>query len=119
MKNESCNYYKKYNNRKLFNHKNIMLIILALLFLFSITFLFIKNVNAETSPEYDKIYVSVMINEGDTLSLYAEKYAYSPEYFNTYIDETCYINNLKNDTLLAGSYLLIPIYVEHSSYVSN
>ena len=111
MKNKS--YYNFKKNRRLINHNFIMLIILALLILFSLTFLFIKKVNAKTSPEYDKIYVSVMINEGDTLSSYAEKYAFSPEYYDTYIKETCYINNLKNDTLLAGCYLLIPIYVEN------
>ena len=95
----------------LLNNKFIMLIIFALLLLFSLSILFFNNAHAETSSDYEKVYVSIEIKEGDTLSSYAEKYALSPSQYDEYIDELYYINNLKNDRLYSGSYLLIPVYI--------
>ena len=108
-------YYKRCNNKSIksfVNSNYIMLIILAILSFVLISVLFFNNANAETTTEYEKVYISIEINEGDTMSLYAEKYAISPKYYDDYIEEIRYINNLKNDNLLSGCYLLIPVYVE-------
>ena len=99
-----------YNKRSSVNNNNIMVIIFTFLILFVFTISLINNVQAKTNKEHDKIYVSIEIKQGDTLSSYAEKYAAASSDYDEYIEEIRYINNLKNDTLYAGCYLLIPIY---------
>ena len=107
---------KKFCKQQSFlNHvsrKYVMLTIFTLFFLFIFSISLINIVKAKSVKEYDKVYVSIEIKQGDTLSSYAQKYAVSPSKYNDYIDEVRYINNLKDDTLYAGCYILIPLYYE-------
>lgn len=102
-------YLSRYLRNIIVTRKYIMLTFAVLIIL---TVCLINNVQAKSSKEYSKVYLSIEIGQGDTLSSIAERYAISSEYYNDYIEELRYINNLKNDTIYAGCYLLIPIYKE-------
>ena len=81
--------------------------ILILIIIFSLT----KVDAANTKIHSHKYYVSVQINYGDTLTSIAEDYM-TEEYSSKkeYIREVKKINNLGDDTIIAGNYLIIPIY---------
>ena len=89
-----------------------MLTIVSVLLLLFLTIGILNYVHAESAKEYNKVYVSIEIKQGDTLTSIAERYAVSSDHYEDYIEELCYINNLKNDTLYTGCYLLIPVYTE-------
>ncbi len=97
-------------NGKKINHNIIMLTSMVLLIL-SITF-FGKMLiaHADQAVTYDKSFVSIEIKNGDTLTTIAETYAISTVEYEDYISEVMRINNLKNDKIHAGCYLMIPIY---------
>lgn len=71
-----------------------------------------QAVRADESISYDKSFMSIEIQQGDTLHSIAEEYAVSGVNCDTYISEVKNINNLHSDTIHAGCYLLIPIYQE-------
>ena len=96
--------------RNMVTRKYIMFTILTFIFVLFLTITLFNNVQAKSEAEYNKVYVSIEIKSGDTLSSYAERYAVSPSDYDEYIEELRYINNLKDDTLYAGCYLLIPVY---------
>ncbi len=61
-----------------------------------------------------KVFKSIVIYGGDTLSSIADEY-YSPEWKDrfSYIHEVSRINHLDNDEkLIAGNYLIVPYYIE-------
>ncbi|MCM1180180.1 MAG: LysM peptidoglycan-binding domain-containing protein [Clostridium sp.] len=91
-------------------NNNIMLI--SLLFITVILSLAIgfRMVHASRSVEYDKSFVSIEIESGDTLTSIAQEYAPSGAVYTDYIVEVKNINNLQSDTIHAGCYLMIPVY---------
>lgn len=95
-----------YNNR-------IMLTILCVLFLSLFTIRGMQLVKADEALSYDKSFVTIEIEEGDTLSSIAKEYALSEAGYADYIAEVKSINNLKNNTIHAGCYLLVPVYNIH------
>lgn len=95
-----------YNNR-------IMLTILCVLFLSLFTIRGMQLVKADEALSYDKSFVTIEIEEGDTLSSIAKEYALSETGYADYIAEVKSINNLKNNTIHAGCYLLVPVYNIH------
>ncbi|MBD5542997.1 MAG: LysM peptidoglycan-binding domain-containing protein [Lachnospiraceae bacterium] len=64
-----------------------------------------------TNETYYKYYTSILIQDGDSLWSLAEENR--DEHFSSqkaYMDEIRKINNLSDDTLLSGQYLIIPYY---------
>lgn len=94
---------KVYNNR----------IMLSVLVIAIILFLIINSITvayADKAVEYEKSFVSIEIRQGDTLTSIAETYAKSEAEYQDYIEEVMSINNLKNDIIHNGCYLLVPVY---------
>ena len=94
------------------NGNILMLTIVSFLLLAILMINNISRVYAGSEAEYDKSYISIEIQEGDTLSSIAEQYAISPAKYKDYIDEVKYTNNLKSDMIHADCYLLVPVYNE-------
>lgn len=67
-------------------------------------------VKADKKQIYAKSFTSIEVQTGDTLSSIASTYADSPAHYNDYIEEVISINNLKDDTIHAGCYLMVPVY---------
>lgn len=95
---------------KLINNNRIMLTFICVLFLSVFTIGGMKLVHADESITYDKSFITIEIEEGTTLTMLAEQYAVSEADYRDYIDEVKSINNLKNDTIHTGCYLLVPVY---------
>lgn len=95
---------------KLIYNNRIMLTILCIIFLSVFTIGGIHLVWADESLQYDKSFATITIEEGDTLTSIAEQYAISEAEYRDYINEVKSINNLKDDTIHAGCYLLVPVY---------
>lgn len=102
-------------NRTIVSRRRIWMvgtIILALLILFSLYF-FSKTVTAQRDGERAKIVTSIEVKKGDTLWSIASRYI-TDEYddINDYIDELKDSNGLTSDTIHAGSYIIVPYYVD-------
>lgn len=96
--------------KKVINNNNIMLTVAVLV---GITLLFfggMKIVNADEAKEYEKSFVSIEIEHGDTLTSIAQEYAKSEADYKDYIEEVKTINSIKDDTIHSGCYLLVPVY---------
>lgn len=74
------------------------------------------SINALASSEkdiasYNKYYVSIRIESGDTLWTIADEYV---EGFNLskldYITEVCQINGISEDNIHAGDYIVVPYF---------
>ena len=95
---------------KLIDNNNIMLTILVILF-FSIFILgSMSMVRASDSIQYAKSFISIEVESGDTLTSIAKEYAISVAHYSDYVEEVKNINNLKDDRIYAGCYLMIPVY---------
>lgn len=92
-----------YNNR-------IMLSVLVIAIILFLIINSIKVAYADKAVEYEKSFVSIEIRQGDTLTSIAETYAKSEAEYQDYIEEVMSINNLKNDIIHNGCYLLVPVY---------
>jgi cell division protein YceG involved in septum cleavage len=96
--------------KKLVVGNNIMLIIFVMLVAF-FSFMFgMCFVHADEKVEYDKSFISIEVNDGDTLTSIAQDYAISAAEYDDYISEVKNINNLDGDTIHTGCYLLVPVY---------
>ncbi len=91
-------------------NNNIMLIILFIVAVLLSLFIGFRMVHANESVEYEKTFVSIEIESGDTLTSIAKEYAPSSDAYTDYIIEVKNINNLQNDTIHAGCYLMVPVY---------
>lgn len=72
-------------------------------------------VKADESVQYNKSFISIEIESGDTLSSIAKEYAIMGTEYDDYIQEVRNINNLSSDTIHTGCYLMIPVYEVVSS----
>ena len=91
-------------------NNNIMLTIVAILILGLSFFGGMRFVMADEAVEYEKSFISIEIEAGDTLTSIAQKYAISEAEYQDYMEEVKSINNIKDDTIHQGCYLLIPVY---------
>lgn len=98
---------------KAINRNNIMLIIVGILIIISFIIGHMTSVRADESRSYDKSFTTIAIEEGTTLTDIAMEYAVSEADYSDYIAEVKEINNLNQDTIHAGCYLLIPVYREY------
>lgn len=96
--------------RRIVYCNRIMLTMLLISFLCLCVIGGIHHVLADENIIYDKSFVSIEISEGDTLSSIAEQYAISPSEYSSYVEEVKSINNLKDDTINSGCYLMVPVY---------
>ena len=95
--------------------RNVMLCLLTLVLVISFSFTFFSfRTKAQSSDEeiLYKYYKSVMVEDGDTLWQYADTYGNSQYYdsHDAYIKEVMEMNFLKDDTIVAGQYLILPYY---------
>lgn len=87
-----------------------MLTIAVVLILTIIFFGGMSIVKADEAVEYEKSFISIEIENGDTLTSIAQEYAKSAADYSDYIDEVKSINSIKGDTIHTGCYLLVPVY---------
>ncbi len=102
--------------RKIVYNKKIMSTVFAFLI---ISCAFISKITvayADEAIEYEKSFISIEIKNGDTLSSIAETYAKSEAEYEEYIFEVMSINNLDNDIIHSGCYLLVPVYTVISQH---
>lgn len=93
-------------------------IMLSTIITIVILFMIVNSITvayADDMIEYEKSFISIEINEGDTLTSIAETYAKSEAEYQDYIEEVISINNLKNDIIHNGCYLLVPVYTAAST----
>ena len=98
----------------IYNNK-IMLTIGAVIILSISVIGSIAVVKADESIQYNKSFISIEIEYGDTLSSIAQEHAIMDTEYDDYIQEIRNINNLSSDTIHAGCYLMIPVYEVVSS----
>lgn len=72
-----------------------------------------QKVTAQAATSRDKYFTSIMIESGDTLwSIANENMTEEYASVQDYIDEVKTINNLHEDYITAGCYIVIPYYAE-------
>lgn len=91
-------------------NNNFMLTIVIVTAIVLSLFTGMRMVHASERVEYEKAFISIEIAPGETLMSIAEDYAVESSNYNDYIDEVKKINNLENDTIHAGCYLMVPVY---------
>lgn len=97
------------NRRKIYNNRIMLTVAMVMVFVLMILGS-MKLVYADKGVEYEKSFLSFEVKEGDTLTSIAAEYAISEAEYSDYMEEVKSINNLKDDTIHAGCYLMIPIY---------
>lgn len=94
-------------------NNNIIMLTIMVIFILSVLFIgSMRLVKADEQIQYDKNFISIEIESGDTLTSIAKEYAISEAEYHSYIEEVKSINSIKNDTIHSGCYLLIPVYTE-------
>lgn len=86
-------------------------VIMAALLAISYSTIF-AHAKSEEDIRY-KYFTSIQVEYGDTLSSIAETYLSDQDNYasvSEYIEEVVSINHLKDETLLAGQYLIVPYY---------
>lgn len=105
---------RRKNRRSLFNANVFKLSFCAFIIVF-VCLAAIINVTASNSIEnVSKQYKSILIDEGDTLWNIAEinnNQTLSCISHNEYIEDVMAINNISSESITAGNYIIIPIYV--------
>ena len=96
--------------------RQIGLLAIAIVLVVALGILLGSSVNALASSDkdiasYNKYYVSIRVESGDTLWTIADEYV---DGFNIskadYIDEVCQINGISEDNIHSGDYIVIPYY---------
>lgn len=96
--------------------RQIGLIAIAIIAIVSLAVLLGSGINAMASSEadvasYNKYYTSIRVESGDTLWTIADEYV---EGFNLsksdYIAEVCQLNEISEDEIHAGDYIVVPYY---------
>lgn len=96
--------------------RQIGLIAIAIIVIVSLGILLGSGINAIASSEadvasYNKYYTSIRVESGDTLWTIADEYV---EGFNLsksdYIAEVCQLNEISEDEIHAGDYIVVPYY---------
>ena len=92
------------------------LLAIAIILVVALGILLGSSINAMASSEkdissYNKYYVSIRVESGDTLWTIADEYV---EGFNLsksdYIKEVCQINSISEDNIHSGDYIVVPYY---------
>lgn len=94
------------------NYNKKLLIFICLFVLILSVFMHTQLVNANEKDTYVKSFTTIEIKEGDTLSSIAEKYAKPGEDIQLYIEEVIAMNNITDDKIHYGCYLVVPTYYQ-------
>lgn len=88
---------------------NIMMIgTILLVTLIVVCSTLLANASEETTEKSDKCYLSVVIEQDDTLWDIAKRYNTDEEISTKeYVDEIMYVNGLETDTIYAGQYIIV------------
>ncbi len=116
----SPNYIAKKNKRtrQLQLKKKVLFVslITVLLLLIMATIIHINSNSfsnkAQASVNGHYQYESILVEEGDTLTKIAKEHSdtYAGN-INNFIEEVKQINHLENDFIMAGNYILVPVFV--------
>ena len=93
-----------------------LLLVIAIILLVSLGILFGTSVNTLASSKvdiasYNKYYTSIRIEYGDTLWKIADEYINGFHISKEkYIEEICKLNNISEDEIHAGDYIVVPYY---------
>ncbi|MBQ8814304.1 MAG: LysM peptidoglycan-binding domain-containing protein [Lachnospiraceae bacterium] len=68
------------------------------------------TVQAESTPEPERYYTSIRIEQGDTLWEISSRYKWDGQTTQGYIDEVMEMNHLTSDQITAGQYIMIYYY---------
>ncbi len=95
-------------------HRRIFLVVLTAVLVLLLTVSYHAILSEATTNDKDisfKYYTSIEIQHGDSLWTLAKEYA-GEEYASAedYIHEVMQINHMREETLIAGQYLIIPYY---------
>lgn len=93
-------------------NNNIMLISMFIILFIVMIFVQRGVVHADAANTYTKSYMTYEIQQGDTLTSIANTYMKPGQKSVDYIDEVIYTNNLTDEHIHAGCYLLIPTYAK-------
>ena len=103
---------KRRRNREIQQH--ILILVLSVLLIAAMADLFFgTKSHAETSVHRDKCYLSVQVCSGQTLQDVASEY-YTSEFksLDRMVSEIRHINNMDNDQVTSGLYIIVPCYTE-------
>ena len=104
------------SKREVVVRKQRGLLAIAIIVIVSLGILLGSSINALASSEkdiasYNKYYVSIRVESGDTLWSIADEYV---DGFNIsksdYINEVCIINEISENEIHAGDYIVVPYY---------
>ncbi|MCR5278839.1 MAG: LysM peptidoglycan-binding domain-containing protein [Lachnospiraceae bacterium] len=103
---------KRRRNRELQRHITILVLTFVLIIIMTVLFFGTKSMAAGNRTTC-KCYASVQIEPGDTLYGLADRY-YSSEFksVDRMVKEIMSINNMNNDVVISGLYIIIPYYTE-------
>lgn len=105
--------YNRSLNKKA-SKKHTKKIFISLITLLLIITLFLTNnigvKEAEATSIKEKYYISIEVQDGDTLWDLATVYGNSYEDRSVFINEVISANNLRSENITAGGYLVIPVY---------
>ena len=91
-------------------YKKILSVLILTAFII-ILFLIFHRPQAQGQAEARSVrYISVQVEEGDSLWSLAEAYKSPSDDIRRYIDNIRSVNGMHTDTLIASEYLIIPLY---------
>lgn len=97
---------------KIVFNNNIMLISLFIFIVLISVLIYSQVANARETVTYEKTFITIEIEEGQTLLSIAGTYAKPGQNPDEYIAEVKSMNNLKNSVIHTGCYLIVPTYIE-------
>ena len=113
MSYEDRSYIKKLERTKQVK-KQIIILVVTILAVITLAILFgsfFSKAKSDTDMTEYKYYTTIQVTYGDTLTEIAQKYwDHNYDSIEKYIDEVKKMNHLKNDSIQAGQYLLVPYY---------
>lgn len=105
--------YNRSSNRKSAKNHTKKFFISLITLLLIITLFLTNNIGvkeAEATSIKEKYYISIEVQDGDTLWDLATVYGNSYEDRSVFINEVISANNLRSENITAGGYLVIPVY---------
>ena len=95
--------------KKVYSNHIMLISIFLIVFIISV-FFHTQVVNARESVVYEKTFLTIEIEDGQTLTSIANTYAKPGQDMDEYISEVQSINNLNDTVIHTGCYLVVPTY---------
>ena len=91
--------------------RRVLSVLIMAAFLILVWLIVIHPVAAGRNADTEKIqYISLQIEEGDTLWSIASEYRPASQDIFHYMDQIRDVNHMHTDTIIADRYLIIPVY---------